>query len=272
VKDSEVRSQEVRERTHSSPGPVNRAVSILRAIAEASEDLTLSQVAEIVGLPRPSTHRQLGVLRDEGLVEHSRETRRYRPGTEFYRLAALVVGNHHVVDLAIPFMKELVEDTQESSLLGLYQPEGPHMIYAAQIPSKHALGYRIELNTPSSLVWGATGRAILAFLPEPEAEKAVRAAQPSPADGRPLAPRQLAKDLASIRRRGYARTRGHKIPGAHSIAAPVLGSSRRVVGSLSITIPEVRFEPAAESELAQRVMARARELSQLLGYGENPTR
>jgi DNA-binding IclR family transcriptional regulator len=269
MQDLHAETQPATEPIDASPGPVSRAVSILRAIAESTDDLTLSQIAHLVGLPRPSAHRQLRVLRDEGMVTRDPETRRYRPGPEFYRLAALVVGNHEVVDLAIPYMKRLVEETGESSVLGLYHPEGPHMIYAAQIPSKHALGYRIELNTPSSLVWGATGRAILSALPEGEAEKAISRAEPAPGDGRELTPAQLRRDLSSIRRRGYASTHGHKIPGAHAIAAPVRGSSSRVVGSLSITIPDVRFDASAEPHLAERVMLRAAQLSELLGHSEN---
>jgi DNA-binding IclR family transcriptional regulator len=262
--------QPATESIDGSPGPVSRAVSILKVIAESTDGLTLSQIAQLVGLPRPSTHRQLRVLRDEGMVARDPEARRYRPGSEFYRLAALVVGNHEVVDLAIPFMKRLVEETDESSVLGLYHPEGPHMIYAAQIPSKHALGYRIELNTPSSLAWGATGRAILAALPKGEAEKAINRAKPSPGDGGKVTSTQLRRDLSLIRRRGYASTHGHKIPGAHAIAAPVRASSGRVVGSLSITIPDVRFHASAERRLAERVMLRAAQLSELLGHNGDP--
>lgn len=263
-----VRRRRASEASDGSPGPVARAVSILRTIAEAPGEMTLSQIAAEVGLPRPSTHRHLQVLRDAGMVEHDADTRRYRPGTEFYRLAALVVSNHSIVDLALPFMKRLAEETEESSVLGLYHPEEDSMIYAAQVPSKHPLGYRIELNKPSSLAWGATGQAILAALPDPDAERIIRTAEPSPVSGRKVAPQRLRKELAAIRRRGYASTRSHKIAGAHAIAAPVLASAGRVVGSLSITIPEVRFDPANEVHLATLVSSRAAELSELLGHIE----
>jgi len=266
MKRSALGRQALRASTDGSLGPVARAVSILRAMAEATDELSLSQIAALVGLPRPSTHRQLKVLRDEGMVEHDPQTRRYRPGTEFYRLAALVVSSHSIVDLALPFMTRLVEETEESSVLGLYHPERGSMIYAAQVPSKHPLGYQIKLNQPSSLAWGATGQAILAALPEPEAERIIRTAGPSPVGGRKVSPDRLRKDLGAIRRRGYASTRGHKIAGAHAIAAPVLASARHVVGSLSITIPEVRFDPGNEVQLAKLVMARAAELSEMLGH------
>jgi DNA-binding IclR family transcriptional regulator len=247
-----------------SVGPVVRAVNILRVIAESPDDLTLSEIADQVRLPRPSAHRQLRVLTNQGMIEHDPETRRYRSGPEFYRLGALIVGSRRLADFAMPILESLARDTDESSLLALYHPEGHYMSYVAQIPSTHPLGYQIQLNTPVPLVWGATGRAMLAFLPEAKVEDSVRIAEPS-ADGQMPKLKDLLEELAVVRRAGHASTHGQRIPGAHSISAPVFGSSQRVMGSISITIPEVRFDPNNREQLATLVMNRAAELTELLG-------
>ena len=247
-----------------SVGPVVRALNILRVIAESADAVTLSEISDMVGLPRPSAHRQLGVLTSQGMIELDPQTRRYRSGPEFYRLGALVVGSGRMVDFAEPILERLAKETDESSLLGLYHPEGNYLSYVAQVPSAHPLGYQIQLNTPVSLVWGATGRAILAFLPASKVEEAVRTTEPS-VEGKTAVLKDLVAELETIRRNGHAATHGQRIPGAHAISAPIFGSSQQVIGSIAITIPDVRFDSADTEQLAGLVRARAAELTEILG-------
>jgi DNA-binding IclR family transcriptional regulator len=147
----------------------------------------------------------------------------------------------------------------ETAYLCLYLPREHRLTFAAHVESTHPLGYRVRSHEPQTLLTGASGRSILAFLP-PDEVNAVLAREG-------LAGRlDLAQDLALVRARGHAVSFGQRIAGAVGIFAPVFGAGGRVTGSLGFTIPEQRFDPAREAAFAHEACRLAAELSAGLGY------
>ncbi|MCI2416875.1 IclR family transcriptional regulator [Saccharopolyspora sp. K220] len=248
-------------------GTVARVVAVLRAVVEAGEDISVAELAETVGLPRPTVHRLLDLLAKEDMLEADPVTRRWRPTVEYQRLGALLTSRRDLVKLARPIMAEVVQRSQEACLLGVYLPRRRQMIYAAEHTSPNPLSYRIELNSPASVVWGASGRAILAFLPEEEIDTVLADRPPAPGTGeRPPSASALRRELELIRQQGWAFSRGQKIPGSRGISAPILDADGTAVGSLTLTIPKVRFQEEAKETLAEMVMSGAEKVSSLLGY------
>ncbi|WP_208875394.1 IclR family transcriptional regulator [Streptomyces armeniacus] len=256
-------------RTDSEPpkGTVARVMAVFRAVVEAGEDVGVAAVTEAVGLPRPTVHRLLDLLAKEDMVEYVPETRRWRPTAECQRLGALLAARRDLVRLARPVLAEVVRRSQEACLLGVYLPNRREMIYAAEHSSPNPLSYRIELNAPVPVNWGASGRSILAFLTDEEIDAVLAERAPAPGTGeKPPAAQVLRRELELVREQGYAFSRGQKIPGSRGIAAPILGADGIAVGSLTLTIPEMRFREDAKEQLAEMVMSGARELSSTLGH------
>ena len=114
---------------------------------------------------------------------------------------------------------------------------------------------------------GASGKAILAFLPPEEIDAIAAERSPSPVSGEKAPPASaLKRELEAIRQAGYAFSRGAKIPGSRGIAAPILDANAVAVGSLTLTIPEMRFREESKEQLATMVMSGAEEISTLLGH------
>lgn len=248
-------------------GTVTRVVQILTRVAEADDDVSIAGLAANLGLPRPTVHRLLALLRDEGLIEADPVSRHYRAGPEFIRVASLVAQKWSLTTLARPFLEEIVADCQETCVLGVYLPAQRRMMFADYVSSPHALTYRIETMTPLSVAWGASGLSILAFRDAEEIEAVLADAEPSPVNGRALpSGRTMLRRLQEIRRQGYASSLGQKIPEARGVAAPVRDASGRAVASLCLTVPQFRFQHDSEVRFAHAVMSRAKELSKLLGY------
>lgn len=248
-------------------GTVARTVALLRAVIEADSDVTVAELAEDVRLPRPTVHRLLDLLAQEDMVECDPVNRQWRPSRECQRLGALLVSRRSLVNLARPVMARVVERSQEACLLGVYLPGQRRMTFAAEHTSPNPLSYRIELNTPVSVAWGSSGRSILAFLPPDDIEAILAEREPSPVTGEKMPGAvTMRRELARIREQGYAYTKNQKIPGSRGLAAPILGPDGYAVGSLCLTIPEMRFREQSSGELAEMITASARELSALLGY------
>ncbi len=245
-------------------GTVQRVVQILRHVAETGET-TVKDVAAALGWVPSTSHRMLDILTGEGLIERD-QRHGYRLGPEFYRWAALIHPRQDVRVLARPFMQRTVDTCDETCVLCIYLPHDGAMIFADKIDSSQLLRYQLPLNSPMPVLWGASGRAISAFLSNTDIDRIYATASEAPASREPLPRRdELEAEFAAIRERGYAVTRGQKIAGAVGINAPIFDAGGGVIGSFGVTIPAQRVKPADLAKLGRFIRQQAHDLSRALG-------
>jgi len=253
-------------------GTVARAIAVLRAVAESGGGTQIKRVSAQLQLPASTIHRLLELLMREGMVERDEAVPIYRVGPEFFRLASVVSNEHPLQAIATPFLEQAVAVSNETAYLCMYLPRERRLTFATGVESPHTLGYRVRTNEPQSLLTGASGRSILAWLAADDLEAVLaREGQAAGASDEAGESRTgLASDLASIRARGYALSFGQRIAGAVGIFAPVFNASGRVTGSLGYTIPEHRYDAAREPEFASNACRLAAALSVSLGYRARP--
>ena len=250
-------------------GTVQRVVEVLRFFAERRE-ATLKELSVALSLAPSTCHRLLDLLGREGLIEQDQVHRRYRAGIELFRISALVQSRDDIRTVARPVLRQLVDACDETCVLSLYLPTEAKIFFAERVDSSRALRYQVAMNTPVSVLWGASGRAVLAFLDSKTVDHIYKTEGRAPGSGDALpARRSLEKDLAAIRQRGYDITHGQKIAGAVGISAPVFGIDGKVVGSLCITVPETRIKAKDYSRLGTLVRSGAGRLSQAVGSPPN---
>jgi DNA-binding IclR family transcriptional regulator len=239
-------------------------------VAESEGGTQIKRISAALRLPASTVHRLLDLLMREGMVERDEDAPTYRVGREFFRLASVVFNEYPMQSIAAPFLDEAVAAVNETAYLCLYLPREHRLSFASHRESTHPLGYRVRTHEPQSLVTGASGRSILAWLADDDCAAVLAreagAAGTANEGGRAPAASDLAQDLAMIRARGYALSFGQRIFGAVGIFAPVFGASGRVTGSLGFTIPEQRFDLAREAEFAGCACRLAAGLSASLGF------
>jgi len=246
--------------------PVARAFAVLLWMVNATgASWGLREIATGVAMHPSTLHRVLAHLQADGLIQQDPETGRYSLGLGFLRLAWKAADRHSVREVALPWLKELVDATGETALLALYDPSRQEMMLAATVDSPHPIRQIRQIAEWLPITAGATGLAILAFLPE-ERQRAILA-RPLPA----ITPQTitdratLEQILVQVRQQGYALTHGERTPGAAGIGAPIVGPDGRVIGSVGITLPEQRFRPEDAGQQAARVIGAARKIAEQLG-------
>jgi DNA-binding IclR family transcriptional regulator len=248
-------------------GTVARVAEFLRYFGENDAELTVTAISRDLKLPPSTVHRLLHLMIDQGLVERGARFQTYRIGGELYRIGRLVSEKVSLPSLALPFMESLVAETGEFSMLCLYLPASHALTIVQTVASPNSLTYQVEMFKPMSMAWGATGKAILANLDESEIQAVHAKSGPSSISGRQLPPyAEFSQQMQEIRTRGYARSSGEKMAGAVGLAAPVFGASGAVMGSLCLTIPDFRFDPATDPVLGRQLSAKAAALSHANGY------
>ncbi len=246
---------------------VDRLVAVLRLFSEEPETLGVKEISERLGLPASSVHRILEPLVRLGLVERA-PFRRYRIGTELFRIAARIESRFELITLAKPLLAEIAAETSETCLLGLVTPSRSRILLSFKIDSNHPSGFNYDLLTNITPVWGSLGRSILAWLSPADVRRTLAEAEPSPIGGAPVPDwATLQADLTIIRERGVAVSHGQRAaPNAVGISAPFFDSSGQVRGGMAIVAPADRMPPERIGACEGMVKLQARHLSRLLGH------
>jgi IclR family acetate operon transcriptional repressor len=240
---------------------------LLRILAECEGEATLKYIAEQVGLPPSTTHRLLNILARQGLVERGPSKSTYRAGLEYLRLGSLVKAKMELQNVAQAFLTQLVGELDESCFLSIYLPTQQKIMVTNVTHGSNPLRYDIPQYAPMSVAWGATGRAVLAFLPDEAIDQILSAQEPSPATNAPMPnPAEIKAELEDIRAQGFALTSGQKLTGAVGLAAPIFGSDGNVLGALCLTFPKGRHSDSHMDRFTQTLTERAGQLSAAMGY------
>ncbi|WP_198349254.1 IclR family transcriptional regulator domain-containing protein [Ramlibacter pinisoli] len=239
-------------------------LQLLTLIAQGEGEFGVKDVAQGLDLAPSTAHRLLNLLLADGFVARS-NLRRYRIGPEFLRMARMALDGNDIVAAALEPMRAIVDACGETCLLAVYHPHRHTMSFVARVDSANPLRYRVRMHGVETLAWGATGRSILAFLPDPDIQQVIARAEISPGSGRKLSVTELKTDLAAIRARGYAVSRSQRITGAVGLSVPVYGEAGRMIGSLSVTVPEQRFRARDEARLGAALITASTDLSRALG-------
>lgn len=245
--------------------PLAKALHVLDILVDQPDGaLGVRELAQMLGTAPSTTHRILSMLSEAGMVTRDGDGR-YSVGFELQRLAWRVNARFPAPSVAEPILQQLTEETGETSALGFFDPVRNQITFVAMVHTQHRLRYMEDLYQSLPIHAGASGLSILAFLEPPLRERILRS-KPLHAftDHTITAPEALDAELDAIRDRGYAISHGQRAEGAVGIGAPIWNGDGSVLGNVMITMPEQRFDPAKEPDLATSVLRAAEELTRLM--------
>lgn len=250
---------------------VERAADVLLHLAESTRaTYGVTEIAEELGLSKAAVHRILTSLRTRGLVELDEATRRYALGVMSMKVGLAYLDRIDVRRIAHPELVELSELTAETATLSVRS--GWIRFYVDQVTPRREVIMSVSLGTPHPLHAGASSKAFLAFLADEEVEAYL--SQPELARLTPdtvVERTRLRREIAQIRKRGYARSFAERQIGAASVAAPLFDHDGRPVGVVSVCGPVERFRGEVDA-CADALLVVTGRLSGRLGHRARPHR
>jgi DNA-binding IclR family transcriptional regulator len=94
-----------------------RGMMVLRAFRASDDGLGNAEIAERTGLPKSTVSRLTFTLRSLGYLTHAKRHDRYRPGPALLALGNVASASINFVEVAIPIMQRLADDTGTLALL-----------------------------------------------------------------------------------------------------------------------------------------------------------
>ena len=202
----------------------DQALAVLEYVAEHGP-IGTSDLARRLKMHRTVVHRLLATLQGRGFVRRIADG--YLPGIALLKVAQYV--EPELLAAARPVLETLARTHGETFILTV--PNDDEAIQIEQsVGSHHFVRVQLARGFRHPLAKGASGRSILAFMPEAAVERIVACDED---------PKRLRKLLAEVRRDGYALSRDELSPGVYGISVPVLLDDVPAA-SLGVVFPAVR--------------------------------
>lgn len=253
------------ERAVPRPGAqaIRRAVTVLRILAAGREDgVPLHEVTRSTGLTRPTVHRIIHALLEEGIVERNEKSGRYAIGQQVPELALARQSRSQLLVAAEPHLSQL------SKLLGdtlfLTARTGLDTLCVARRIGAYPIQVlSIEIGARRPLGVSSAGIAILAAMPLRESRKIILTNEARLQTYRVNAATAL-NQIQGARRIGYNLRDIGLVAGTKSISAWVRGRDDEPAGALTLSAIRNRLGPRREAEVAEALNKTARTIESQL--------
>ncbi|MBB5213691.1 IclR family transcriptional regulator [Parapusillimonas granuli] len=235
------------ENANSGPRTLRRGLQVLRCLQEnAQTGLSVTQLARITGLQRPTIYRLLSALIEDGFA-------RSIPGTKRFMAAGApspsTAQRDPRIELALPAMQKLaaitgdavflvVQDKHES--ISLWREIGP---YPVQILATFA-GKRQPLGV------GSGGLALLARLDDESVEEIIALNSKVLEQYGGMSPREMRQLVQNTRTRGYSVVGNYAVRGALGVGCALCDGKGKPLLAISVTAITERMPASRQREIA----------------------
>lgn len=252
---------DVDDRARSGAQSVERAIRVLRTIADAGADLGVSELAQRTALSVSTTHRLLRVLLAAGLVDQD-------PRTERYQLGPMLVPLGRAAEQRLgfarvrPVLESLASTTGESVNLGVRV--GDDVLVVVDVASSQPLrfdqapGSRVPIHT------SAMGKCLLAWDADPAGAVDRLGRLVAVTDRTITEPGALRAELDRVRRQGWALNDEERVPGVRAVAVPVLDAAGVALAAIAVQAPALRLADDRLDEVVHHLRTATRDVRPFL--------
>ncbi len=231
--------------------PLYKVFSIIETtVARQDTGVTYSEIVAALDLPKSTVHRILKDLTELGYLNFNPETKRYFGSLQLAALGAEVMSHFQLRDHVRPSLLELHRKTDHTANLAVL--DGTMGVFVDKIESKD-FGIKLfsEIGKTFPLHCTGLGKALLAFSSNDTVAKLLETPLKAITEKTIIDPEAFKRELALIRKRGYALDNEEITRGIMCTAAPVFGFNGELVCAISITFPAyINDDRGIEPEIA----------------------
>lgn len=247
---------------------VDRALDILFCFKKNERDLTFTQIVERVGIHKSTVHRLIATLERRRFLQRVEENGSYRLGWALLELGFSVLEHTDLHRQATPYMQRLATESHETVDLGILDEKV--VLYIQAIPSSQRVKISSAPGQRLPVFCTATGKALLAFLPDPQAQDILQSVRRRYTEHTTTALPDILKQLHRIRELGFAISEQEYEIGVNAVAAPILDAQQHPVAAMAIVGPTFRMSTERLLELGPSVRATTDAIARDLGLTLHP--
>jgi DNA-binding IclR family transcriptional regulator len=225
------------------------------------------EVAQAVGLPKPTTSRLLQALTRLGYLHYSVRRRQYRLGTSVLSLGFAAREPFSLGDLVRPYLKELADTYNVHASLA-----GRDRLDVIELEVCHSLNtlmtLRLEVGSRIPLAGTATGHALIAPLPEAELDYLFGHLKVRHKKHWDEIKASVEEGRNEVAEQGYTTASASWNTDINGVAAPLIFPGGSPVYALACGAPARHLPATKQRAIGQRLVVMARAIEKQLLQGD----
>ena len=212
---------------------VHKLLGLLSVISAAPKPLTFSEVVEKPGLNKSTIHRLLAIGVEEGMLRYDAQKKVYVLGPRIFDLVRNAYKGYDIQAIALDEMVRLYDLFDANVTLGI--PSGMETTYLRILESARSFGGVQRPGSREPMHCSASGKALLAFLPEPVLNSKLQGYDFARFTDRTIVTADdFHAELADVRRQGFAQNDREQYDHFLGIAAPIFNYIGEPIAVLNI--------------------------------------
>lgn len=247
---------------------VQRAILVLRTLADTPQPMGITEVAATLELPKASVFRLLRDLREVDCVMYDDRSQTYTLGPTLVQLGEQARGQLHLMNTARPVLEQLTKKVGEMVNIGILYDNKVLILDSVRDIEGPCL--TVNLAPVSELHCSAIGKALLSCLPPDLVEEMVRSLDLSQRTPNTITSRDvLCQEIEEIRQTGIAYDQEEYEMGLFCLGVPVC-NGEHPLAAISIAGPVSRMKAYGLESMETALLDAAQHLELLLksaGHG-----
>jgi DNA-binding IclR family transcriptional regulator len=239
---------------------VERALDVLLCFSRQTPELSMTQIAEQIGIHKSTVHRLLATLEGKRFVQRDPATGTYRLGVRLLQMAYLTLEHNDLRRLAAPFLFNLREQNRETIHLAVLDDGDVVYLDVIESPQRVKLAAAIGQRLPAFAT--ASGKSVLAFLPDETVQHILEHGMPQYTQNTLHSPKEFFRNLRLIREQGFALDEQEYEEGINAVAAPILDLDGQPIAAVAVAGPAYRLTRERMMEIGPMVVAATRAIAQ----------
>lgn len=249
----------------------NRVLDLFELLGRWGGELSHTEIAAALKIPKSSLSQLLPNLVDRGYVAFIPESKGYRLGPKLTALVAQLNQEKNLESLVLPILDDVTRQTGESSSLNVLQGDMSKVV--ATVNSPQRLVSHMRNGDLAPLYATSGGKAILAFLDDDMREDYIHRTDFKEITRNTInSAAELRRQLNAVRRDLIAFAFEEFTAGIVGLAVPILSKTNIPLGSINVAMPAVRYDSRVRDHVARVLEQSVITIRQQLGLAEPPAR
>jgi IclR family transcriptional regulator, KDG regulon repressor len=238
---------------------VERALDVLLCFSSKTPELTMTQIAEQIGINKSTVHRLLATLEAKHFVKRNPVSGIYQPGNRLLQMAFLTLENDNLREIAAPHMKRLSESFRETITLSIL--DGSDVVYVGvqESPQTVILAAKPGQRLPAFCT--ASGKVMIAYSSESVVNEIFAQGFPEYTPFTIRSTETMIHIINLVRERGFAYSEQEYEEGINAVAAPILDKNKNPLAAIALAGPAYRLSVDKMLEVGPSIASVARDIS-----------
>lgn len=244
---------------------LDRALRILEILGDSDNNIGVTELGRKLDVDKSTAYRLVATLVARGYIEQEPETKKYTLGLKIVELSSKVLDKLELRKVAKPFMKELVQLTDETVHLAILDLGNVVCIDQEETPSMINVNMAVGREAPGHCT--SIGKVLWAYLKEEELDYILKKKVLTGYTGRTITSiPELKLHLKKVKEQGYALDDEEFTIGVRCIAVPVWNYKNKVIASLGTSGLAVNISLDRVEELVKTIVEVRDRLCLKLGH------